>query len=125
MNCGSRFMATVEMLAAAAIEQNALAVRAIAQELLRLDRPLADLPAPSQCDERGQIVAAALIELLAERSHQTPPDWTATMGSLAEPFHLLASSTRMPGLRAMCERESPEPLRRRKLYAPADYLTFA
>jgi hypothetical protein len=31
----------------------------------------------------------------------------------------------MQHLRRMCEQDSPSPLKRRNLYAPADYLRFA
>jgi hypothetical protein len=118
-------MITVDTLAQAAIQRDALAVRSAAQDLLHTYPRIEDIPFPASLDLRLQIVAAALTELLAERTHQQPPPWTANLGMLDEPFHLLASAIRMPRLRATCERESPEPLRRRKLYAPADYLTFA
>jgi hypothetical protein len=39
-------------------------------------------------------------------------------------MHLLEAATRMKRLRAHCESEAPEALRKRGLYAPADFLTF-
>lgn len=118
-------MATLDQLAEAALQHDALAVRSLAMDLLQQHARLADLPQPASGDRRVHVVAAALIELLALRRHEPPPAWTACVEGLNEPFHLLESASLMPRLREMCERESPEPLRCRKLYAPADDLTFA
>jgi hypothetical protein len=38
---------------------------------------------------------------------------------------LVDAAKRLPNLRLQCERESPEPLLRRNLFAPANYLTWA
>ena len=37
----------------------------------------------------------------------------------------LERATRWPLLRAECEREAPVPLRQRRIYAPATFLTYA
>jgi hypothetical protein len=41
------------------------------------------------------------------------------------PRFLVRSAATMKNLRRMCEEESPGPLKRRNLFAPADYLRFA
>ena len=69
-------------------------------------------------------IAAALVELLAERAGQRPPAWTCEIGAVSHPVFLLKAAEYMPRLRALCESESPEPLRRRGLFAPPEYLTF-
>jgi len=76
-------------------------------------------------DDRHLIVAAAIVELLAERTGQSAPSWTSSAGELADPFFLVAAAERMSGLRTLCERESPEPLRKRRLFAPPTFLTWA
>ena len=118
-------MATIDKLATAALEHDSLQTRALAQDLLRTYHELRDVPPPESRDPRVQTVAAALVELLAQRQSQEPPAWSAGFGPLDEPFHLLEAATRMPRLRAQCETESPLPLRKRNLYAPANFLTFA
>jgi len=117
-------MATIEQLAEAALHRDSLAVRSLAQDLLREYPDLTDVRHPIASDRRIQVIAAALLELLALRTQQCPPGWTAEIGEMDEPFHLLTSAARMPRLRAACETESPEPLRKRRLFAPADFLTF-
>jgi hypothetical protein len=118
-------MVTIDMLADAALRREALDVRALAHELLRQHPRLCDVPAPTTRDRRKKAIAAALIELLAQRRDELPPSWTGEIGESPEPIYLLASADRMPRLRALCEADSPEPLRRRRLFAPSDYLTFA
>ena len=75
--------------------------------------------------KRVLATAAALVELLAQRAGQLAPAWTDEVGPLLEPVFLLESATRMKRLRALCESQAPEPLRKGGLYAPPDFLTFA
>ena len=72
-----------------------------------------------------QTTAAAVLELLASRRNQPPPAWTGGVGPLAEPFYLVAAAQQMTHLRQLCETEAPEPLRRRRMFAPANFLAFA
>ncbi len=112
----------VEQLANAALARDALKVRSLAQDLLR-SSPLSNLDRPTTSTPEALIVAAALVELLAFRNHVSSPTWTSEIGGMETPFHLLNAAERMPRLRAWCEAEAPEPLRRRKLFAPPDYLS--
>jgi hypothetical protein len=65
------------------------------------------------------------VELLAARQNQIPPAWTKDIGPLKEPFFMLESALTMKRLRALCETQSPEPMRKRLLYAPPHFLEFA
>ena len=118
-------MVQLEDIARAAIAGEALSVRSLTQDWLAAERHLAKVPRPENVDERVRIVAAALIELFALRRGEPAPDWTAQIGPLSEPMFLLRYAATMPRLRRMCELESPEPLRRRRIFAPADYLVAA
>jgi hypothetical protein len=118
-------MATLEALATAALERDSLRMRSLAPELLTGDQALGTLPRPVTDDPRLVVLAAAIVELLASRAGQPAPAWTAEVGTLPEPFFLLEAAHRMRRLRELCESESPEPLRRRRIYAPPDFLTFA
>lgn len=113
----------IEQLANAALARDALQVRSLAQELFRSTPLLSRLEQPTECSPETLIVAAALVELLAFRKHVAAPTWTMAIGGLDTPFHLLSAADRMPRLRAWCEAEAPEPLRRRSLFAPPDYLS--
>jgi hypothetical protein len=84
-----------------------------------------NVPVPSGLDAIGLAVGAGVAELLASRAGQTPPDWTAAVPALPEPFLLVEAAARMPRLRQLCELEGPEPLRKRRLLAPPEFLTAA
>ena len=118
-------MSLIEQLASAALERDALKVRSLTQELLRSKTSLTDLDRPTNAHPNVLAVAAGLLELLASRKHLVAPSWTAEVGAMDRPFFLLDAADRMPRLRAWCEAEAPEPLRRRGLFAPPDFLDDA
>jgi hypothetical protein len=118
-------MATTEQLAEAALQRDGLRLRSLAQDLIRETARFSAIARPNSEDPRTLAVAAALIELLAARHSQAPPAWTKEVGPMPAPFFLLESAERMKRLRALCETESPEPLRNRRLFAPPNFLQFA
>lgn len=115
----------VEAIATAILRGDALAARSLTHDWLAGMPQVAAEPAPTSRDARVRAVAASLIELFAERISQTAPAWSGGVGPVEEPIYLLAAARTMPRLRRMCEDESPAPLRRRRLLAPRDLLTFA
>ena len=118
-------MEQIEQLAQAALERDHLKLRSLVQDLTREKVDWRNLPRPSTNDSRLLVVSAALVELLALRNKQTPPAWTKDIGSLKEPFFLLESAAGMKRLRVLCETQSPEPMRKRLLFAPPHFLEFA
>ena len=72
-------MIRIEQLAEAAINQNALLLRSLTQDLLRERPVLKSVPPPAVADPRTSAAAASLIELLAACSNQEPPAWTGTL----------------------------------------------
>lgn len=118
-------MPIVEAIAEAALRRDGLRLRSLVQELLASKQEIRSLPRPMTADPRLLAIAAAILELLASRVGQSAPAWTTEIGSLREPFFVLDAAHRMRRLRELCERESPEPLRSRRIYAPPDFLTFA
>lgn len=118
-------MVTLNEVVEAALSRDGLWLSGATQEFLRTTPRLSDVPQPSSVGEQHLIVAAALLELLALRTGQQAPDWTAKVGSLREPFFLVAEAETMKNTRKMCEQDSPEPLRKRKLLAPPQFLTWA
>jgi hypothetical protein len=115
----------IEQLAKAAINQDALLLRSLTQDLLREHPTLRDFPRPSGVDFQTLAAAASLIELLALRLQQEAPSWTNEIGPLPKPIHLLKAAATMKRLRALCEQQAPEPLRKRGFYAPPNFLESA
>ena len=118
-------MELIEQLSQAALARDNLRLRGLAQDLLYSKTPLNKLARPSGRDPRVLAVCASIVELLAAHQGQEPPAWTKKIGALNEPFFLIESAARMKRLRELCETQSPEPLRKRRLYAPPNFLQFA
>ena len=118
-------MVTIEQMAEAALEKDNLLLRSLAQDFLQ-GRPLLNqYPRQRVADQRLLAIAASLIELFATRLKQQPPAWTKEIGAVPEPIFLVKSAATMKRLRELCETQSPEPLRKRGLLAPPNFLEFA
>jgi len=118
-------MIRIEQLAEAAINQDAFLLRNLTQDFLRERPNLREYSRPTAVNFETLAAAASLVELLAERLHQEPPAWTKDVGALSQPIHLVKSAATMKNLRALCEQQSPEPLRKRGFYAPPNFLESA
>jgi hypothetical protein len=118
-------MATPDDLARAALSGESLKLRSLCHDLLNEYAPLSNCPPTQSTDHKIAAAAASLIELLALRTNQEPPKWTASVEGLDEPIFLVRAAMKMRHLRELCENESPEPLRRRGLLAPPNFLETA
>ena len=118
-------MVPLNDVADAALNRDSLRLRGLTQTLIRESPRLSDVPRPVTSDDRHLVTAAAIVELLAARTGQPAPAWTAKVGGLSEPFFLVVEAETMTHLRTMCEQESPEPLRKRRLLAPPEFLSWA
>lgn len=118
-------MELLEQIARAALTRDHLTLRSLIQDWVRSGAHTQDFSRPSFADSRLLVISAAIVELLAERRKESPPAWTTKIGSLSEPFFMLESASSMKCLRALCETQSPEPMRKRLLYAPPHFLEFA
>jgi hypothetical protein len=118
-------MVDLEQIAKAALAGDALTLRGLTQDFLRQTTRLADSKRPASSDPLVCIVAAGLIELLAERRREPAPPWASQIGAAHPPLYLVKSAQVMPRLRRLCESESPGPLRCRNLFAPPTFLEFA
>lgn len=117
-------MVRIEDIAKAALAHEALEVRSLVQDLLRAAPDWAAMPRPRSVDEAVMAVSAAFVELFAERSGAQPAAWTRDVGPVPAPIYLLEAARTMPRTRALIEAESPEPLRKRNIFAPKDYAQF-
>jgi hypothetical protein len=118
-------MATLEQIANAALNRESLSLRSLTQDFLRETPHLNECPMPHTSDARVLAAAASLVELLALRLRQAPPKWTSEIGALPEPFYLVKAAESMKRLRALCESDAPQPLRKRGFYAPRNFLESA
>ena len=78
---------------------------------------------PRDLDPLGLALAAALVEMMTGRRGTQPPSWTSTVPAAPRRVFLVRAAESLPRLRRLCEEEGPEPLRRRGLLAPPDFLT--
>jgi hypothetical protein len=118
-------MEQLEQLALAALDRDHLRLRSLVQDMTRVQTKWNAVLRPKSNDPRLLAMAASLAELLAARQNQLPPAWTNEVGPLQDPFFLLQSAEKMKRLRVLCETQSPEPMRKRHLYAPPHFLEFA
>ncbi len=112
-------------LVRALLRFDALAARQWAADALRSGLVWSELPDPAGLDPTERALAAGIAELLASRAGQSPPAWTAAIPPAPHILYLVRAAATMPRLRALCEHEGPEPLRRRGLLAPPDFLSIA
>jgi len=109
----------------ALLSYDALTARQWVADAERSGFPWSRVPQPSGLDATASALAAGLTELLASRAGQLPPAWTAKIPPAPQRMFLVRAAESMPRLRALCEAEGPEPLRRRGLLAPPEFLTLA
>lgn len=112
-------------LVRALLSFDALAARQWVADSLREGLVWASIPVPTDLDPVGLGVAAGVVELLAGRVGQRPPSWASAVEVAPTPVFLVKAARTMPRLRQLCEQEGPEPLRRRRIWAPPDFLTVA
>jgi hypothetical protein len=102
-----------------------LAARQWVTDSLRQGFMWTSIPAPADLDPVGLGVAAGVAELLAARAGQAPPPWARAVQAAPMPVYLVKAARTMPRLRQLCEQEGPEPLRRRGILAPPEFLKVA
>lgn len=112
-------------LVRALLRFDALAARQWLADALRSGVVWTNVPAPVGLDATELATAAGVVELLAGRAAQAPPPWAADVPPAPRQLFLVRAASTMPRLRSLCEREGPEPLRRRGLLAPPEFLSVA
>lgn len=115
----------LEDLVHALLDFDALSARQWLADAHRSGYIWTETPAPVGLDATGLATAAGVAELLAGRAGQKPPGWAASVPPAPERVFLVRAAASMPRLRSLCEQEGPEPLRRRGLLAPPEFLSIA
>lgn len=112
-------------LAAALAERDAMAARAWMLDARRSGFDWSAVELPQGLGELELAIAAAVVELIGVRDGTACPAWTSSVPALSAPVYLVKAAETIPRLRRLCEEEGQEPLRRRKLFAPPEFLTAA
>lgn len=112
-------------LVRALLSYDALAARQWVTDSLRRGIAWESIPKPDDLDAIGLGVAAGVAELLAARVGQAPPPWAKAIEASPTQVYLVKAARTMPRLRRLCEQEGPEPLRRRGILAPPEFLMVA
>lgn len=112
-------------LVQALLRRDALTARQWIADAARRSMVWSEVSRPVGWSPLELAVAAGVVELFASREHQSPPDWTESVGPAPSPVYLVRAAATMPRLRRSCETEGPEPLRRRQIFAPPEFLTIA
>jgi len=115
-------MTPLEKIAARILAKNPFEVRSLVQDYLRRGAPVGSERAPDSNDPKIRAVTAAIAELIATRTAQQAPTWVDQIGRLPTPVYLVEAVAKSPKMRARVEQESPEPLRKRNVFAPPGYL---
>ncbi len=118
-------MVRIDDIAVAALHADGLHLRSLVQDWLTENVEIGACLPPVSGDIKLESIAAGLVELFALRRKQTPPLWASKICHAHEPIYLVKSVATMPRLRQLCADESPEPLRRRNLFAPPTFLEYA
>jgi hypothetical protein len=109
----------------ALLNYDALTARQWVADAARLPIHWPDVEQPNGLTPDQLAVAAGVAELLAQRMGQQPPAWTHEVAPSSTTIYLVRSARTMPRLRLLCEQEGPEPLRRRHILAPPEFLAIA
>jgi hypothetical protein len=112
-------------LVAAVIDRDALRARQWVADAERAGYDWSRVAEPRELDPTGLALAAALVELISGRHGGKAPPWTSAVPAAPRRVFLVRAAETLPRLRRLCEEEGPEPLRRRGLLAPPDFLTAA
>ena len=112
-------------LVEAVLTGDLLTARQWVSDARREDVRWSTVPAPPDLTDRQLTVAAALVELFAQRAGEQPPLWSTTIGGEREPIVLDPGLEDMPRSFALAKTAGPEPLRKRNLVALPDFLDVA
>lgn len=110
-------------VARAAMNGEHLVVRQWAADCLRERLTWAALKRPTDLAGDELAIAAGLVEIVAQLAGQSAPPWVAPVPCASRPIYFVPSEMRRS--RETSEREGPEPLRRRQIFAMPNYLQLA
>ncbi len=115
----------LRVLVEALLQGDAIRARQWVEDAARCQLSWSKLPSPENLSPVALAVAAGVVEMMASRAGQPAPAWAqAAPASPTQGFLVRAAET-MPRLRRLCLEEGPEPLRKRGILVPPEFLTWA
>jgi hypothetical protein len=108
-------------LVQAAMRGDDLATRQWVKDAKRARVDFSQVAEPN-LDGDARVVAAALVELFAQRQGRQAPAWTQQAGHASKPIFLVQTARSYKALRRLSERTTPRALRERNVFALGDYL---
>jgi len=115
----------IEILVRAILAGDLIAAREWIADARRCDFSWNSVMRPVGLDTNELVVAAGLLELLAQRDGISAPAWTSGVQAASELIILDPGLERMRRTFERARTDGPEPLRRRNIVAPADFLKIA
>jgi len=115
----------IRNLVEALLAGDLLAARQFVADARRARVQWRHVPEPADLKDRELTVAAAVVELLAQRAGEAAPAWTSQVGPLGELLVLDPGLEQMPRSFARAKASGPEALLKRNLVALPDFLDVA
>lgn len=112
-------------LVAALLKGDILAARQFVADAARGNLRWDRMELPAGLSSRERAVAAAIVELLASRAGMSAPAWSQSIGPVRGMLVLDPGLESMPRSFARARIAGPEPLRKRNIVAPPDFLDVA
>ena len=109
-------------LTAAILRRDDLSARQMVKDAKRLGFSWANAPAPDFSSRGARAVYAGIVELMADRNGQVPPAWTCDVPASPAPLFLVHATKKSKGLRRDSLSGTPDPLKKRNVFALPDYL---
>ena len=123
MTCKTDVIEIVDLVRAV-LDHRALDARQLTQDFWAATKILSEVVPPKGLTNLELAVAASLLELFALRRGELPPSWTKAVPGVDREVFLIPEFEAVPYQRERCLKTAPEPLRKRGLYAPDNYLSF-
>ena len=111
-------------IAQAILENRVLDARQLTQDLWADTPDFSLIELPTADSNITLVLCAALVELFAMRREDKSPKWVSNVGGLTKPMFLVPEFEKIPYQRQRCLDTAPEPLKKRNLFAPDNYLSF-
>ena len=109
-------------LVLAALHGDDLTARQFVKDAAREGFSWTTAPAPESLDAQECAVHASLVELMAARANQPAPAWTSGVGPSPSPVFLVRHAETSAAFRRDSLENTPEPLKKRNVFAVRDYL---
>jgi hypothetical protein len=110
-------------LVSAVLQNDDLTARQFVKDAKRAAFSWGHAPELVFATQRERAVYAGLVELLADRNGETPPDWARRVGQAPESVFLMGANS--PVWQRVYQARAPASLKAHNVFADSDYLDVA